>query len=205
MENEPLPSDHTDETPAAESDRPAAPRRLRALVLFTVVAAVGLAGDLWTKHLLFARLGLPGESDVDWVIPNIFGFQTSLNQGALFGMGQNITWFFSVASLLALAVVLAWLLRGAYRHGLTTVALGGICAGILGNLWDRLALHGLCYPDFVDPALAGKPIHAVRDWILVMIGSWPWPNFNLADTFLVCGVAVIILATLFQPDKFSAE
>lgn len=200
MSNESLHSQLVSEIAVPET-AVSTPRRSLASLLFLGVTSVGLAGDLWTKHLLFARLGLPGENDVAWVIPNIFGFQTSLNQGALFGMGQNITWFFSAASVLALGIVLFWFLRGAYRCTLTTVALGGICAGILGNLWDRLALHGLCYPDFIDPALAGKPIHAVRDWILVMIGQWPWPNFNLADSYLVCGVAVIVLCTLFQNEK----
>jgi len=32
----------------------------------------------------------------------------------------------------------------------------------------------------------------VRDWILVMIGHWPWPNFNLADSLLVVGAALLI-------------
>jgi len=31
----------------------------------------------------------------------------------------------------------------------------------------------------------------VRDWILVMIGPYPWPNFNLADAMLVCGAALL--------------
>ncbi|MBO7680563.1 MAG: signal peptidase II, partial [Thermoguttaceae bacterium] len=148
-----LSSDSSSETPVPESDRPAAPRRLRALILSTAVAAVALAGDLWTKHLLFARLGLPGESDVDWVIPSIFGFQTSLNQGALFGIGQNFTWFFCAASLLALAVVVLWLWRGAYRHRLTTVALGGYAPefwGISGIVW-------LCTACVI-------PISSIRFW-----------------------------------------
>jgi signal peptidase II len=52
----------------------------------------------------------------------------------------------------------------------------------------------------------GDPVHAVRDWILVMIGSFHWPNFNLADSMLVCG-AILLVWHAFrdeagkQPDK----
>ena len=38
----------------------------------------------------------------------------------------------------------------------------------------------------------GDPVYAVRDWILVMIGSFHWPNFNVADSLLVCGAALLV-------------
>ena len=68
---------------------------------------------------------------------------------------------------------------------LLTVALGAVMAGILGNLYDRLGLWTL-------PGKTGPTIHAVRDFILVQYPPWTWPNFNLADSSLVCGAALLM-------------
>lgn len=167
------------------------------LSLFCLIASVGFFADLATKRLMFDRLGLPGAREVDWVIPNIFGFQTSLNEGALFGMGQGMTWFFVAASILAFAAILFWFVREAFASRLLTVSLGLVMAGIGGNLWDRLALHGLRWPSDFPSELADRPIQAVRDWILVLIGSYHWPNFNFADCFLVVGTIFICVYALF--------
>ena len=168
------------------------PRRLGAFFLFFFIAMIGGALDLATKRLIFDQLGLPGEKPIDWVIPNLFGFQTSLNEGALFGMGSGMALFFAAASVVALLAILLWLWVEAYRSRLLTFALGLISAGIFGNLWDRLALHGILGPD-------GEPLKAVRDWILVLIGSYHWPNFNLADSFLVAGTFLVLFFALRAP------
>jgi signal peptidase II len=82
-----------------------------------------------------------------------------------------------------------------------------VTGGILGNLYDRLGLPGLSWPPGPDHA-AGAPVHAVRDYILVMIGRWHWPNFNLADSSLVCGAALLVFHAFFsrpQRETGSAE
>jgi signal peptidase II len=48
----------------------------------------------------------------------------------------------------------------------------------------------------------GDPVYAVRDWILVMIGRWPWPTFNIADSMLVCGAILLVWhAFRHNPDR----
>ncbi len=160
------------------------------IVVFLAVAAVGCGLDLWTKTAMFEWLGMPGHAPF-WVIPNVFGFQTSLNQGALFGLGQGFTPVFAVLSIFAAVAVVVWLfVYGAAEDWLLTVALGSVSAGIFGNLYDRLGCPGLIWPaGYPD---AGEPVYAVRDWILVMIGSWPWPTFNIADSMLVVGAALLM-------------
>ncbi len=37
-----------------------------------------------------------------------------------------------------------------------------------------------------------SPVHKVRDFILLMIGTWRWPTFNLADSALVCGAVLLL-------------
>ena len=128
-----------------------------------------------------------------WMWKDIFGFQTSLNEGALFGMGQGMVVLFSALSLAAALAIFCWLfLAGAARNALLTAALGCVTAGIFGNLYDRLGLPGLRWNWTNQIHHAGQPVHAVRDWILVMIGKWPWPTFNLADSLLVCGAALLV-------------
>lgn len=165
-------------------------------VVFFSLAILGCLADLATKSWAFSRLGGPGESPPWWLFRGVFGFQTSLNEGALFGMGQGWVHVFSLFSLLAAVGIVYWLfvLRAAHDW-LLTVALGSITGGILGNLYDRLGLPGLTWehPWIVDRLHeVGSPVYAVRDWIHVIIIKWPWPTFNLADSMLVCGAILLV-------------
>ena len=51
----------------------------------------------------------------------------------------------------------------------------------------------------------GAPVHAVRDFILVMFGPWPWPTFNLADSSLVCGAALLLWHAFVSKAEVKAE
>ncbi len=175
-------------------------------IVFLSIAIVGCIVDLTTKRFVFSRLGPPGRRTTWWVIQDIFGFQTSLNEGALFGMGRGMVSVFAALSIIAAAGILVWLFyAGAARSRLLTVALGCVTAGIFGNLYDRLGMHGLRWEGGNPLHQAGDPVYAVRDWILVMIGRWPWPNFNIADSLLVCGAAMLIWhACFWKDDNISA-
>jgi len=163
----------------------------RYLVFFSIAIA-GCALDLATKSWMFRQLGLPG-GQTWWILEDVFGFETSLNEGALFGMGQGMGAGFAALSVVATVGILCWLFYGdAAESWLMTVALGCVTAGIFGNLYDRLGLPGLRWNYANRLHDVGDPVCAVRDWILMMIGKWRWPNFNLADSLLVCGVALIM-------------
>lgn len=156
----------------------------RYLAFFSI-ALVGCAADLLSKAWVFALLGAPGGRTL-WIWRPFFGLQTSLNQGALFGMGQGKVWLFATLSVVAAFGILYWLfITGAAGDWLLTLALGAVMAGILGNLYDRLGLWSM-------PGQPGVHIYAVRDWILFRYKAWVWPNFNLADSFLVCGAALLM-------------
>mgnify|MGYP003751202775 CR=1 FL=1 len=179
-------------------------RKFRMFV-FLIVAAVGLIADLGTKHWIFAKLGRPGEQPVWWIIDNVFGFQTSLNQGALFGIGQGQIPLFVALSFVALFGVALWVWTDLGKSLYLATTLGLIAGGILGNLWDRVGLHQMTWSQFdadvwsCSQEMVGQPIYAVRDWILVMLGDYPWPNFNIADSCLVCGAILIGIYALFMP------
>ena len=181
------------------------------LSFFLFFSIAGCVLDLWTKNLAFANLGLPGEQPPSWVIEGVFGFQTSLNQGALFGIGQGQIFLFVTRSFIALIGICWWMLFGKERNIFISIVLGLVLAGILGNLWDRSALHGMMWTQYgvytgqCEAGQVGSPVYAVRDWILVMIGSYHWPNFNLADSFLVTGAILMTGYILIFTDTKPAD
>jgi signal peptidase II len=154
-------------------------------VFFILLAAGGLTADLWTKAWAFSSLGMPG-GEQHWLWEGHVGFETSLNEGALFGIGQGQVTLFATLSVVALGGIVAWLFyAGAAQDLLLTIALGMVTGGILGNLYDRLGMHGL--------SRDGEPIHAVRDFVLWQVNErWRWPNFNIADSLLVCGAGLLL-------------
>lgn len=163
------------------------PRGSRAIV-YGLLSILGVAIDLWTKEVAFARCGLPGENPPTWIIPGFFGFETAVNHGAVFGIGQGYGWVFASVSVIAMLGIVVWLFgfRACYSLWLT-VALGMVTGGILGNLYDRLGMHGL-----KAPFVAG-----VRDWILFRFGSYTYPNFNIADSLLVVGAIMLAIHSFF--------
>ncbi|HEY4309145.1 MAG TPA: signal peptidase II [Pirellulales bacterium] len=170
---------------------------LNRYLVFVTIAAIGCAVDLATKHWVFGWLGMPrhDEFKVWWIWEPYFGLQTSTNQGALFGVGQGKVWLFAVASFVALVGISYWLfVAGAARDWLLTVALAVVMGGVLGNLHDRLGLWAI-------PEMPGARMHAVRDWILFQWPPWQWPNFNIADSLLVSGGALLFVHALTQPAR----
>jgi signal peptidase II len=167
-------------------------------VWFGLLAVIGLAIDLGSKQLVFGDLGYPGESRAE----GFFGgwltvrFLTSINEGALWGMGQGYTWLFALLSVVAIAGVSVWLfVYRAARSLWLTIALGLIMAGTLGNLYDRLGLHGWLRTD-------GTAIYGVRDFLAFTFGTYNYPIFNGADCFLVTG-AIMLAIQSFRTEEAS--
>jgi signal peptidase II len=174
-------------------------------LLFWSLAVLGCGIDLWTKHYMFSRPDLLA-GETRWVWPHYAGFQLSLNEGALFGMGQGNVWLFAACSLAAAIAIPTWLFFfGAARDRALTIVLGCILGGVLGNLYDRAGLPGLVWSEF-SPDRHGEPVYAVRDFILLAWrwdADWQnrvvWPNFNIADSLLVCGAIALLLLSMRKP------
>lgn len=159
------------------------------IALYAVLTTVSLTVDLSSKSLVFARLGGPFQS-TGWYLDGWLKFElhTSLNQGALWGLGQGFALWFAALSVVAFAGIVYWLFfRGAAASLWLTTALGLISGGTLGNLYDRLGLHGVSFPGNDRVALA------VRDFLHFQLGPLDWAIFNLADSFLVVGAAMLFL------------
>ena len=173
-------------------------------VLFCSLTVVGCAADLITKHLVFRHPQLFHGNEW-WLWRGHVGIQKSLNEGALFGLGQGGVGIFALFSVTAAVAIPVWLFRfRAAEDRWLTVALGMVMGGILGNLHDRLGMSHLTWDRF-DPTRAGQTVHAVRDWILVQWNDqWVWPNFNIADALLVCGAGLLLVQALCTKPQVNA-
>lgn len=101
---------------------------------FWCVVVFGVGLDLWSKHWAFHTLG---QNACRTVISGVLELRTTLNPGALFGIGRGQTTLFVIASILALVLVLWMFAQCPARRWFTQIALGAILAGALGNLYDR--------------------------------------------------------------------
>lgn len=187
----------------ADSSRNRGPFPVRLFVL-ALISVVGLAWDLWSKHQVFATLGCPGVLPGPGVLPvwkgQVLGvaiqfqLETTFNHGALWGMGQGQTWFFATLSFVAVGVITYFVWNGQVTASKwLTVATGLLLAGTLGNLFDRLGLHG-----YMDAN--GQVIYAVRDFLdFWFFGNFHWATFNFADTYLVVGAIMLVVHSFFIP------
>ena len=130
------------------------------------------ASKEWVRHAFALHESVP-------VVPGFFHLTYIRNTGAAWGMfsGQNL-----VLALLAVVMLAALLFfrRKILPPGrLHRVALGLLCGGIVGNLFDRLRLDYVT--DFLDFYYRG----------------WHFPACNIADSAICIAVAIYILGTLF--------
>src|SRR4051812_44142804 len=119
------------------------------------------------------------------IIPGFFSLSHVMNRGAAFSLFAEsrsqyttaglIT--FSSAVLIGIFVVL-W--KSAPRFSRVSLALAFIFGGALGNLVDRILLG------------------SVRDFLAFDFGSYHWPDFNMADSFIVTGSLLLVLDVMLS-------
>ncbi|MCA9051978.1 MAG: signal peptidase II [Planctomycetaceae bacterium] len=174
----------------------------RNRICLYVALTVGLLVlDLWSKDVAFGTFGV--RNGGPWLADNSvfrFRFFTSLNEGALWGMGQGFAWLFAALSIGAFGAILWFLFVKKYADSLwLTTALGFVSGGTLGNLYDRLGMHGIILPG------SDTPVSAVRDFFHFQFGGTPdapafdWAIFNVADICLVTGAIMLMLHSFQQP------
>ena len=143
------------------------------------LAAVVVVLDQASKWLVLAQGIVPGQVIE---VTGFFNLVLTYNTGVSFGLfgGAAVAWKAWALGALAVAVsagLLYWLAREPER--LLGLAVGLIVGGALGNALDRAHQPGVV--DFLDFHLAG----------------WHWPAFNLADSSIFLGVAILIFDGLF--------
>lgn len=155
-------------------------------VIFSVLAAISLALDQWTKALAREALRPLPWGETKTVIKGFFDLRYSENTGVAFGMLQKLESGRILLTLVALAafgLVLYYLYKSDDDHRRMHVALGLIGGGAIGNLIDRV-VYG-----------------RVTDFIVWHYGRYEWPAFNIADAALVIGVGLMALDMFKTPKR----
>jgi signal peptidase II len=161
-------------TPISVASRSLAARAPQWLALALVVAAAVLA-DQVTKHIVSSQLALGDKAHV----LGPFAIHHVENSGIAFGLFAGATPLVTALTALAVGWMLVFFARSGARHPVLPVALGLLIGGSASNLVDRIRLGHVT--DFLDFRY--------------------WPAFNLADTFIVVGVAILFGAILFESSR----
>jgi len=152
----------------------------RLVLVIAVIAVVVVVLDQLTKLVVLDRLA-PGAPVT--VVPGLVALTLVMNPGLAFGLLAGVPpgwrWIVVPLSLLALLVLLRVALRilpiGGWRE---RSAIGLVFGGAVGNLIDRARFGAVV--DFVDVHFRG----------------YHWPAFNVADSAITIGVAMLALAAL---------
>lgn len=141
--------------------------------------------DLYTKYLIENAFQL---GDSKFVTP-FFDLVRFHNEGAAFSFLSNAggwqRWFFTAAALIAV-VVISYLIRKHAQQKLFCLGLALVLGGALGNLYDRLTLG------------------YVVDFLYFHINDLYWPAFNVADSAVCVGVALLLWDS-FKQDALKAK
>ena len=139
-------------------------------VSLTAIALAAIAADQLTKQIVTSQLSLDDATHI--VGP--FWIHHVQNSGIAFGLFSSKTAAVIVLTGIAVAWMLIFFARSGSRHPVLPVALGLVIGGSLSNLLDRVRLGYVT--DFLDLRY--------------------WPAFNLADSFIVIGVGILLTALL---------
>ena len=142
---------------------------MRWLGVSAAIVALDLATKAWVSHAF-----VPGE--VKQVTP-FFNLVLMHNTGAAFSLLADASgwqrWFFTIVAIAISAAIVYTLSRNAENPWLCA-SLSLVLGGALGNLYDRLTLGHVV--DFVQLHAAG----------------YYWPAFNVADSAISVGVAILV-------------
>jgi signal peptidase II len=144
---------------------------MRWLWVSVVVVVLDQFSKLWADSALELHRSIE-------LIPSL-AIRKVYNSGAAFSFLGDASgwqrWFFIALALLVVSVLIVWLYRLQKNQLRMALALSLVLGGAVGNLIDRV-LYGYVI-DFID----------------VYYASWHWPTFNVADSAITVGAALLLL------------
>ena len=143
------------------------------------ISAIVVAVDLYTKLLI----QLAFQYGEQLTVTGFFDLVRYHNMGAAFSFladaGGWQKWFFTIVSIIA-SIVIIYLLKKYAQNKLFCFGLALVLGGALGNLYDRLTLG------------------YVVDFLSFHINDLYWPAFNVADSAICVGVALLLMDSFKQ-------
>lgn len=138
-------------------------------------AVIDSSFKLASTHGTIAGFGEPTQ-----VIGDLVRIAKSYNDGGLFGLFDAAAPILALASLVVIGILVVVQARSGPRASwLTTVALGLLLGGAIGNLLDRIRFG------------------YVIDWVDMGIGSWRFYTFNVADSAISIAIVLLLVAAIF--------
>lgn len=157
------------------------------MIFYYVLALFVFILDQITKRLIVIYMN---EGESRSIIGTFFQLTSHRNRGAAFGILQNQRWFFIIVTSVILIGIVWYLtkLRNDRSKTLFKVALGLLLGGACGN--------------FIDRALFGEVVDFLHFRFVFSLFGWnvdyDYAIFNVADSAIVCGVALIFLDSLLS-------
>ena len=164
-------------------------RRIHYLTITLVVVVL----DAWTKWLVSTRIDLYESVPL---VPGFFQLVHVRNTGAAFGIGANapsrlIPFLLNAGAIGVFVIVATYAWRASVSDHLLQAGLHLILGGAIGNLIDRFRLGYVV--DFLD--------------VYVRTGAhaYHWPAFNVADSAICIGIALLFLDMRKRPEETLPE
>lgn len=162
-----------------------------------VIPSLIVIADLLTKYLVKFNFKMGVSHNV---LGNFFRLTYIENPGIAFGMFAGISHesliknlVFLVVTLIAVAFIIYLIKKSEDKMVLTAYYF--ILGGALGNILERTFGHLIYFGKF--KIFYGK----VVDFVDIGFGSHRWPFFNIADSFITIGVALLIIYVVFFENK----
>jgi signal peptidase II len=172
------------------------------LRVFFIITILSVFADQLSKTLIAAWL-LPGGSIP--VLGDFFRITFVLNPGGVFGTKLGNQNFYTLASIIAIGITLWFYFKIRARENLLRVGLCLVLGGAVGNLIDRFRFGEVV--DFLDFDFFNINLSAK----VILFFKFPgfsldrWPVFNLADSFVLIGMCLVVIHLLFSQEKPLAE
>jgi len=144
---------------------------------FLLLSLAILVLDQWTKWIIERTIPLHDSWEI---VPGVFYLSHVRNSGIAFGLmpAHGELWreiLLVAVACAAIGLVARLFVTAAPGERRFLLALSLVAGGATGNLLDRVTTG------------------AVTDFLAVYLGSYRWPDFNVADSALVCGIGLFLL------------
>jgi signal peptidase II len=146
---------------------------IRDAAIFTSIIAADRISKIIVSHSMDLHQSIP-------LVPGFFSLTYARNTGGAFGIlaawDSPLRRFLFLGASTAAIILLLYLYRHAFSGSspLLRLSLVLISAGAFGNLYDRAAVGEVV--DFLD----------------LYVGTWHWPTFNVADSAISAGAALLV-------------
>lgn len=154
-------------------------RRL-CMLRYYILAILTIVIDQWTKWLVVKKMDLYESVPI---IDHLFAITSHRNKGAAWGILQGQMMFFYIITVIVIVGIIYLMQKYAKESALLLISLSFILGGAIGNFIDRLFRKEVV--DFLD----------------VMVFSYDFPIFNIADSCLTIGVILFFIATIMEERK----